>query len=113
MNIYRHYKGGYYAELGFVHSEDSIPKEGCEFDIKIIATYESTMKPVEVLLTKTDQFGERRMYSSLDKNCILYQDAKGTVWLRPFVDFIETIEVDGELVERFKHIGTFGFGGLL
>ncbi len=35
----------------------------------------------------------------------LYENPLGNLWVRPKVMFLEKVEVEGKMVERFKYIG--------
>ena len=46
-------------------------------------------------------------HSESEETLVLYRTMYGdkSLWVRPFVMFNETIEIDGEKVPRFKYIG--------
>lgn len=35
----------------------------------------------------------------------LYENPAGTIWVRPLKMFVETVEVNGEHIPRFRYIG--------
>ncbi len=47
-------------------------------------------------------------HSETEELLVLYRPMYGdeTLWVRPFNMFFEQVSVDGELVERFKYIGS-------
>jgi hypothetical protein len=43
-------------------------------------------------------------HSETEEWLVVYQTSTGSVWVRPYDMFFETIQVDGQLVERFTKI---------
>jgi hypothetical protein len=41
----------------------------------------------------------------------LYENPAGRLWVRPKAMFAEMVEVNGEMVPRFKYLGTFSEEG--
>lgn len=35
----------------------------------------------------------------------LYDNPEGSIWVRPLSMFVETVEVNGKIIPRFKYIG--------
>lgn len=105
MNIYQHYKGGIYAEIGLVHSLRNDVKP----IMKYLSTHEETGREIEVLMDTESG----RLYADIEETHIMYQDIDKKIWLRPLNVFLSGVEVDGKIVSRFKYIGQFDFGGYM
>lgn len=46
-------------------------------------------------------------HSETQEEIVIYEDTNNRLWVRPLNMFFEEIEVNGQKVERFQHIGNF------
>ena len=47
------------------------------------------------------------IHTETEDRLVVYEDAKGQLWVRPVDMFLENVEVDGVEVPRFKKVGDF------
>lgn len=46
-------------------------------------------------------------HTETNEEVVIYEDTGGRLWTRPVKMFSEEIEVNGQKVKRFQHIGSF------
>ena len=46
-------------------------------------------------------------HTETGEDVVVYEGAKGGLWVRPVSMFLEEIEVNGVKVKRFEHLGVF------
>ncbi len=46
-------------------------------------------------------------HTETGEELVVYEDSKGKVWVRPSKMFLEKVEVNGVMVDRFKQVGSF------
>ncbi|WP_433956973.1 DUF1653 domain-containing protein [Cytobacillus horneckiae] len=46
-------------------------------------------------------------HSETQEEIVIYEDTDNRLWVRPLKMFFEEIEVNGQKVERFQHLGNF------
>jgi hypothetical protein len=91
--FYKHYRGGQYYTLGFVHQEElDISKMTKGFT----AIDEATMEDVKVYMY------DGEFHADVKEEMVLYLAHDGILWLRNSEDFYGRVEIDGQNVRRFK-----------
>jgi hypothetical protein len=91
--FYKHYNGGEYLVLGFVHQEELDSTKTLKV---FLATDEATLEAVNVYMY------DGEFHADVTEEMVLYMAQDGQLWLRNSIDFYGNVEVDGEVKRRFK-----------
>lgn len=91
--FYKHYNGGEYLTLGFVHEEeiDITKAKRC-----FLATHEGTLENINVYMY------DGEFHADVDEEMVLYMGQGGELWLRNSEDFYGYVNEYGSTDSKDK-----------